>query len=147
MNSWGDFEKSAPELAEFGFVRLQGKVAYFATTRPDGRPRVHPVTPIIGEGHLFLFMEPTSPKGKDLERGSAYSLHSAVSDNTGSSGEFQLSGFGKLVDASGARQLAVQLAQYEPEDRYILFELSVEQVLSTVYTDSDVERKRWRAHS
>lgn len=147
MDSWGDFERSEPEFAAFGLARLDGEVAYFATTRRDGRPRVHPVTPIIGQGHLFLFMEPTSPKGKDLQRGSAYSLHCAVSDNTGAGGEFQVSGHGQLIEAPDMRQLAVELAKYEPEGHYILFELSVERVFSTVYTEADIERKRWRASS
>lgn len=67
MTSWKESEQQAPEFAEFGKARFQSGVAYLGTLRPDGSPRVHPVTPIIGE-QLFLFMEPTSPKGKDLQR-------------------------------------------------------------------------------
>ncbi|MGH2405330.1 MAG: pyridoxamine 5'-phosphate oxidase family protein, partial [bacterium] len=52
-------------------------MAYLATLRGDGAPRVHPVTPIVGEGRLFLFMEPTSPKGHDLRRDGRYALHSS----------------------------------------------------------------------
>ena len=70
--SWKSFEEQQPELAAFGAKRLNGKVAYLATVRKDGSPRVHPVTPIIGEGHLFVFMEPTSPKGYDLRRDGRY---------------------------------------------------------------------------
>ena len=44
------------------------KVAYLATVREDKRPRLHPVTPVIGEGHCFLFVEPSTPKAKDLLR-------------------------------------------------------------------------------
>ena len=64
--SWKLLEDQHPELAAFGSARLNGRVAYLATVRKDGSPRVHPMTPIIGEGHLFVFMEPTSPKGHDL---------------------------------------------------------------------------------
>ncbi|MCA1555037.1 MAG: pyridoxamine 5'-phosphate oxidase family protein, partial [Chloroflexi bacterium] len=77
MKHWANFAAAAPELAAFGAQRLHGSVAYLATIRPDGAPRVHPVTPIIGEGHLFVFMEPTSPKGKDLQRDNRYALHCA----------------------------------------------------------------------
>ena len=61
--SWSKLESQSPEIAEFSKVRLHGKVAYLATVRKDSAPRVHPFTPIIGEGHFFVFMEPTSPKG------------------------------------------------------------------------------------
>lgn len=67
MISWKEFAQQAPELAEFGKARFQSGVAYLGTLHADGGPRVHPVTPIIGE-QVFLFMEPTSPKGKDLQR-------------------------------------------------------------------------------
>ncbi|MCA9947698.1 MAG: hypothetical protein KC449_29660, partial [Anaerolineales bacterium] len=63
MAGWAVFSKQAPELAAFGSKRLgDDRVAYLGTVRADGGPRVHPVTPILGE-QLFLFMEPTSPKG------------------------------------------------------------------------------------
>ena len=65
MTIWKEFAQQAPELAEFGKARFASGVAYLGTVRTDGSPRVHPVTPILGE-QLFLFMEPTSPKGKDL---------------------------------------------------------------------------------
>ena len=45
--SWQSLENNHPELAAFGAERLNGNVAYLATVRQDGSPRVHPVTPII----------------------------------------------------------------------------------------------------
>src|SRR5438874_11794155 len=103
MDSWTSFANAAPELAAFGAARLAGQVAYLATVRANGAPRVHPVTPIIGEGHLFLFMEPTSPKGKDLQRDGRYALHCAVSDSSGASGEFSVTGQARLVTDSETR--------------------------------------------
>ncbi len=50
------------------------------------------MTPIIGQGHLFVFMEPTSPKGHDLRRDGHYALHCAESDTSGGSGEFTVRG-------------------------------------------------------
>ena len=95
--SWYDLENAAPELAAFGLKRFEIGVAYLATVRRDGSPRVHPVTPIIGQGHLFLFMEPTSPKGHDLRRNGRYALHSAVSDPNGTSGEFIITGSARFI--------------------------------------------------
>src|SRR5688572_17938176 len=92
QHSWEDFASAEPELAAYGEQRLKAGPAFLATVRADGLPRVHPVTPIIGEGHLLLFMEPTSPKGQDLQRGSGYALHCWVSNNEGGEGEFRLTG-------------------------------------------------------
>ncbi|MBI5028939.1 MAG: pyridoxamine 5'-phosphate oxidase family protein [Chloroflexi bacterium] len=99
-----------PELAAFGAERLHRQVAYLATVRKDGSPRAHPVTLIIGQGHLFLFMEPTSPKGHDLQRDGRYTIHCSVSDNSGASGEFIITGHAHLFNDSELRALAVRLA-------------------------------------
>ena len=144
---WKEFEASAPEIARFGLERLHGHVAYLATIRRNHLPRLHPVTPIIGDGHLYLFMEPTSPKGKDLERGSAYVLHSTVADNLGSNGEFQLTGYANRMSDTADRQHAASLADYEIEDRYILFELSILEAFSTIYQDDGPVRARWNSSS
>ena len=145
--SWKEFEARAPELAQFGRERLHGQVAYLATIRKNDLPRLHPVTPIIGDGHLYVFMEPTSPKGKDLERGSAYVLHSCVADTLGSNGEFQLTGYANRVSDETVWQHAVSVATYELEARYILFELNIIEAFSTVYRDQDPVRTRWNASS
>lgn len=142
--SWKSLEDAQPELAAFGAARLNGKVAYLATVRADGAPRLHPMTPIIGEGHLFVFMEPTSPKGQDLRRGSRYAMHCAVSDNSGGSGEFSLTGRARLVDSAELRALATRLASYAPADRYILFEFDVESAASTEYPNDKPVRQVWR---
>ena len=107
-------------------------------------PRVHPVTPIVGQGRLFLFMEPTSPKGHDLRRDPRYALHGAVSSSSGESGEFFVAGRAAFCDDLATRQLA-SLASYAPADRYVLFELSVERASSTVYVDGRAVRQHWTA--
>ena len=60
------------------FERLDRKIAYLATIRNDGSPRLHPVTPFIRNGMLFIFTEPSSPKIRDLNRDGRYALHSSV---------------------------------------------------------------------
>ena len=142
--SWKFLEEEQPELAAFGAERLNGKVAYLATVRKDGSPRVHPMTPILGEGHLFVFMEPTSPKGHDLERDSRYAIHCAVTDSSGASGEFIINGQAHRTDDPELRALAVKLASYPVADRYILFEFDVESAASTVYPDHQVVRRSWK---
>ncbi len=68
MPSWQDFAAAAPELAEFAFGRINKRLAYLATLKADGAPRVHPVSPFVGAGHLYVYMAPTSPKVRDLGR-------------------------------------------------------------------------------
>jgi hypothetical protein len=145
MTSWTEFEQLAPELAAFGKERLTYKdVGYFATVRADGGPRVHPVTPILGD-QLYLFMEPTSPKGKDLLRDPRYTLHCSMEDSSGGNGEFYVRGLGTLTDDPAIRALAVQASSYAPSDRYILFVLSVEFAFMNQYIDGRSNVRRWEA--
>lgn len=143
MASWGEFAAAAPALAAFGAERFVARVAYLATVRPDGSPRVHPVTPIIGVGRLFVFMEPTSPKGHDLRRDGRYALHSLVSDEEGSAGEFFVRGWAAPVHDPAVREAAIRAAGYTILDRYVLFELAVEGAASTVYVQGRPVRRRW----
>lgn len=143
--SWKELQEAEPELAAFGAERFAGGVAYLATVRQDGGPRVHPVTPIAGRGRLFLFMEPTSPKGHDLRRDGRYALHSAVSDASGSSGEFLIAGRAVYIEEPETRAMAVDLAPYNPAERYVLFELDVDSALATIYDETgEPQRRRWK---
>lgn len=144
MATWGEFAKAAPDLASFGAECFQrSDVAYLATARRDGWPRVHPVTPIIGAGHLFVFTEPTSPKGHDLRRDPRYALHSSVGGPDGEGGEFAVAGRATPVEDPQLRSAAVAAASYDPVERYVLFELTAERASSTVYEDGQPVRQRW----
>ncbi len=143
MTTWKEFTQQAPELAAFGKARFDGGVAYLGTVRPDGGPRVHPVTPILGE-QLFLFMEPTSPKGNDLKRDGRYTLHCAVEDSGGGGGEFYVRGRAMFTDDPLMREKAVQASSYAPADRYILFVLSVEFAFMNTYEEGRAQTVRWQ---
>ncbi len=142
--SWKTLEEQNPELAVFGSTRLHGQVAYLATLRKDGSPRLHPMTPIVGEGHLFVFMEPTSPKGHDLRRDGRYAMHCSVADTSGSSGEFSVSGRARPVEDPGLRALAARLCPYAPADHYVLFEFDPERAASTTYENGQPIYRAWR---
>jgi uncharacterized pyridoxamine 5'-phosphate oxidase family protein len=142
--SWSRLESQAPGIAEFGKARLHNKVAYLATIRRDGSPRVHPFTPIIGEGHFFVFMEPTSPKGHDLRRDARYAVHCSVTDTSGESGELTVTGWAKFIEDPELRALAEKICPYEPAERYILFEFDVESVMTTEYPDGKPVRQHWK---
>ncbi len=142
--SWKDFEEANPELAAFGLERFKSGVAYLATIRKDGSPRVHPITPIVGQGYLFVFMEPTSPKGHDLRRDGRYAMHSAVNGSSGTSGEFTITGRAEFIDAPHLRALASELASYAAADRYILFAMNIETASSTIYQEGEPVRQHWK---
>ena len=144
MTNWKEFTQQAPKLAEFGKVRFDHGVAYLGTVRADGGPRVHPVTPILGE-QLFLLMEPTSPKGKDLQRDPRYTLHCTVEDSSGGKGEFYVRGQARLVQDLELRAQAIAAATYDPAERYILFVLSVEFAFMNTYENGEPNAQRWRA--
>jgi hypothetical protein len=144
MTTWIEFAQQAPEIADFGKARFQSGVAYLGTLRPDGSPRVHPVTPIIGE-QLFLFMEPTSPKGKDLQRDPRYTLHCSVEDANGGDGEFYVSGQAILTADPLMREQAVRACSYVPQDGYILFVFSIELAFMNNYVDGNPTPRRWKA--
>jgi hypothetical protein len=144
--TWDEFAAAATELAAFGAERFGTKVAYLATVRRDGSPRVHPVSPFIADGHLFVYMEPTSPKGHDLRRDSRYSMHCSVADIEGGEGEFLISGRAALSEDPEMRETAfvgAREAGFAPKDRYILFELSIESCLATTYGEGEPQRMRW----
>jgi len=145
MKSWAEFAEQAPELAAFGEDRFHSGVAYLGTLRADGGPRVHPVTPILGE-QLFLFMEPTSPKGKDLQRDARYALHCSVADSDGGEGEFYVRGQAVLITDPLMRSQAAQASPYAPQDRYILFMLTIEFAFMNTYVDGEPRPRRWQAH-
>jgi hypothetical protein len=76
--SWGEFERARPGLADAGRALLYQfgvGLAFLATVRRDGGPRVHPMCPLIHGGGLYAFIVP-GPKQADLHRDGRYSLHS-----------------------------------------------------------------------
>lgn len=142
MTTWTEFTQLAPEIAAFGETRFRRTVSYLGTVRADGGPRVHPVTPILGDS-LYLFMEPTSPKGKDLQRDPRFTLHCAVEDSSGGEGEFYVRGTARFSEDPAERAKAVAASSYVPSDRYVLFVLSVDFAFMNQYIDGNPTVRRW----
>lgn len=146
--TWSEFSAAEPELAAFGERRLAGRVAYLGTVRADGSPRVHPITPHLGDGRLFVYMEPTSPKVADLQRDGRFALHCSVEDTTGGEGEFTIAGRATLIEDAELRAQLFAIARREgfwPEDHYVVFDFAIDRVSSTVYEAGQPVRRRWRA--
>ncbi len=99
MANWADFERHAPEMAAAGrklLYQFGAGLAYLATVREDGAPRLHPICPTVVDGNLYGLILPTSPKCGDLKRDGRYALHTfpAVENDD----EFLVMGRAKFVD-------------------------------------------------
>lgn len=140
--SWASFAADEERLADFVRDPLHGRVAYLATVAPSGAPRVHPVTPVIDGPRLLVFMEPTSPKGHDLQRDGRYALHCGVEDTRGGKGEVLIRGTGATPPPAGEGEDAAQ-ALPPPPSRYVTFELSVDEVRVTRSGSEGPRHTRW----
>lgn len=145
--SWKEFEEDSPELASLGFEKLNRKIAYLALNNKDGSPRIHPVTPFIGNGMLFMFTEPSSPKIRDLRRDGRYALHCSISRDAPLI-EFLVSGTKEEISDPVVRSRAESLAASPVVvDSYALFEFQVQRVLVVEY-DEEKKRviRRWKTN-
>jgi hypothetical protein len=77
MATWNEFESDAPDIAAEGkklLYQFGVGLAFLATLRKDGAPRLHPICPTVVDGHLYALIGP-SPKRGDLKRDGRYALH------------------------------------------------------------------------
>jgi hypothetical protein len=69
MATWAQFSEEDPEMAALGHRILAGYgIAYLGTIRPDGGPRVHPISPVIIDGRIYIGLMPNTPKRHDIDR-------------------------------------------------------------------------------
>ena len=137
MASWSDFAAAEPTLAAGIRALLQQYgpgLAYLATVRPDGGPRVHPVSPVITPEGLYCFII-NSPKRRDLEQDGRYALHSFPPEENDD--EAFLTGHATPVrNPRVVADLAVSLHASHDVD-WRLFELSID--TATLCTHSPAE--------
>lgn len=154
--SWSDFKARQPELARSGADLLYHfgvGLAFLATVRADGGPRLHPMCPLLTETGLYAFIVP-SPKQRDLHRDGRYAMHSfPLEDNEDA---FYLNGVASHVSHPQARdRLARQfadersdLAAPPPGEEQDLFEFRVQAAMLTRTTghgDPRPQHTIWRS--
>lgn len=104
MISWSEFRQVRPDLAGPGrglLYQVGVGLAFLATVRPDGGPRLHPFCPLITDDALVAFVIP-SPKQRDLRGDGRYALHSfPTPDNEDA---FYLTGRARLLEDDALRQ-------------------------------------------
>jgi hypothetical protein len=136
MKRWSEFADEKPDMAEAGRALLyQYRVglAYLATIRRDGGPRVHPVCPVIAGGGLYVFIGNQTPKLRDLLRDGRFALHAFP--NREVDDEFCVSGRAERVGDPGIREVVYQAytatGAFTSNDT--LFELLLERALHAKY--------------
>jgi hypothetical protein len=153
--SWRAFTEAEPEMAAAGRALLYQVgvgLAYLATTRPDGHPRLHPFCPILRDDAMYGFIIP-SPKQRDLQRNGWYSLHSFPCEDNEDA--FSMSGIASAVAATTIRsavsdQFVGERRQFNvppPADDDVLFEFALDSCLLTRTTghgDPAPDHHIWR---
>ena len=152
MVTWKEFAAAEPDLADVGRSLLfQFKVglAFLATVRKDGAPRLHPVCPVLSDDRLFVLIIPTSPKRHDLRRDGRYALQTFPQPKPGSD-EFSIAGRAVGVDDPAVRAAILRDAKHMADASEIAFELWIDHVMHTRWENvltsqmCSVHRK-WRA--
>ena len=138
MITWTEFERQQPALADAGrrqFYQFGIGLAFLATVRRDGGPRVHPVCPVLSPAGLHLLIK-AGPKQQDLRRDGRYALHSETCPPPRHDDGFAIIGrAGEVTEAEIAGVVRGQvLAERDGKvwpgfDEEVVFELSLERCL------------------
>ena len=137
MLPWSEFADRVPELAERGRERLGIGIAYMATVRRDGAPRLHPVSPVFtSDGRLMVAVGDRSPKRFDLANDGRYALHALpppLEAEDYDEFEFNLTGRARRIPADDEASWAAarEGAGHVIRDVDWLFEFLVEGALTT----------------
>src|SRR5438876_11859510 len=128
MVTWKEFAASAPALAEAGRSLLNQfgvGLAFLATVREDGAPRLHPVCPVLSNDRLFVLITPASPKRHDLLRDGRYALQTFPQPKPGSD-EFYMTGKARLIDDPALRAAILRDAKHMADESETAFELLID---------------------
>ena len=115
--TWGGFSLERPDLAEAGrglLYQFGVGLAFLATVRRDGGPRVHPMCPVLTDDGLFAFIVP-SPKRDDLVRDGRFAMHAFPADDNEDA--FSLTGIAERQMDPGLREaLTMRLLDERKQD-------------------------------
>jgi hypothetical protein len=146
MITWTEFERQQPVLADAGRRQLYQHgigLAFLATSRPDGGPRVHPVCPVISDAGLHLLIV-AGPKRQDLRRDGRYALHSETCPPPRQDDGFALAGRAREVTDAAVQRVVRARVLTERDgsvwpgfDSEVIFELGIERVLLTLTQAED----------
>ena len=133
MASWGVFAAAASEIAAVGARLLEEHhLAYLATVRRDGAPRVHPVSPFIIDGRLVVATPASSPKAGDQRRDGRYAMHCLPGKDDA---EFRIRGRVRLLPTGPDRDLLIERGPHYAHDEDCIFEYDIEEAASAYWVN------------
>jgi hypothetical protein len=144
---WATFSITAPALADAIrrlFHQYGPGFGYLATVRPDGGPRVHPVSPVVTDDGLYCFLVP-SPKRDDLDRDGRYALHAFPAEDRND--EAYLSGRAHPVLDPERRRAVAAASRAGPRVDWRLYEFTVEVAMVSLFQHRNIwppQRLVWR---
>ena len=152
MVTWKELAVAEPGLTDVGrslLFQFNVGLAFLATVRRDGAPRLHPVCPILSNDRLFVLITPPSPKRHDLLHDGRYALQSFPQPKAGSD-EFFIAGKAMLVNDSAARADILRDATHMADASETTFELWIDRVMHTRWEhvlppQMHSLHKKWRA--
>ena len=133
--TWKEFAKSDPRLAEIGaglLFQFGVGLAFLATLRKDGAPRLHPFCPVMSGERLYGLIQADSPKKSDLIRDGRYAMQ-AFPPPREESEEFYLSGVARLIKDPAIRQSVLADAKHMAHESEILFEFLIDRAMYTAW--------------
>jgi hypothetical protein len=133
--SWREVTEAAPELAALARARVEATgLAFLATLRGDGSPRISGVEPMFLRDDLWLGMMLGSRKARDLQRDPRACLHNASVDKDVTEGDVKITGRAiEVDDLALRRQIRDDLLErtgQDPGTDFHLFRLDVTEVAS-----------------
>jgi Pyridoxamine 5'-phosphate oxidase len=135
MASWQLLASQQPEMAAAGqklLYQYGPGLAFLATVRADGGPRLHPVCPTLVDGHLYAAILGASPKRRDLERDGRYALHTFSGPEVDD--EFYVTGHAVRADTAGVEACERGLARDGVTSAdHVVFEFDIERALWSKY--------------
>ena len=148
MVSWGDFAAADAEMAAIGLALMERfHIAYLATVRADGAPRLHPVSPFIIDGRLFVASPRGSPKAQDQLRDGRYVLHMLPGKDDA---EFRIRGRARAVTDAPTRSLVLKRGPHYVKEHDHIFEYDIEEAATAHWEmvgqpGTYPVRRSWRA--
>jgi hypothetical protein len=125
---WGEFAEARPEMAQVLLQQLAWiPIAYLATVRRDGSPRVHPVCPVLAGPGMYVAVAGSSapdpsPKRFDLARDGRYALHALPGKRDD---EFYVTGRAHRIEDAATRRHVSDAAGHAIRDDDWIFELEI----------------------